>query len=127
MSIVTFKKARTIKTGEYVIVPAEKYRWFPVLKIEYDTDSNNVFFHTTNGIYHHRAVISAKDLSMNDIVNRLIKDPKTRVYIKYNDELGYWRYSVVVHDSGDFWLDSFVTKEEAEEYVKTNKLKLVTE
>lgn len=58
-------------------------------------------------------------------IQKFINDPATRVYIKHNRDTGEWLYSVVVENSGDFWLDSFETEELALDYIAKNKLKMV--
>lgn len=47
---------------------------------------------------------------------------KTPVLIVPSKDLGVVRWAVVVHDSEDFWLDAFATKEEAREYCVNNEL-----
>ena len=63
-------------------------------------------------------------MTTKEQATKYIEDPKTRVYISHSDEIGEWRYSIVVENSGAFWLDSFKTEEEANKFVLDNQLKL---
>ena len=56
--------------------------------------------------------------------NKYLEDPKTRVWINYNNEAGRWIYSVQVKGTS-FWLDSFSTKKGALAYIKEHGLKKV--
>lgn len=55
---------------------------------------------------------------------KYIQDPNTRVYIYRNNELNgaVWMYSVAVEGSEGFWLNSFYSKPEAEEFILVNHL-----
>lgn len=55
---------------------------------------------------------------------KYLNDPTTKVFIHHNNESGEWLYSVVVENSGGFWLDSFKTRVEAERYIQKNNLSL---
>ena len=46
------------------------------------------------------------------------KSSHTQVYIDYNKEISQRLYGVVVADSDAFWLVSFDTEQEAQEYIK---------
>lgn len=63
--------------------------------------------------------------SVDEEARLWMKRPNTRVFINYNNELGknQWLYSVEVVDSDGFWLASFDTEAEAEEFIRENKLK----
>lgn len=63
--------------------------------------------------------------TVEDEIKSYLYDPKTKVYISYNCELGYNTYAVVVCNSNDCWLNAFDRKEQAREYIKQNKLILV--
>lgn len=54
-----------------------------------------------------------------------LKSKNTQVYIDYNKEIGQWLYSVVVADSDAFWLASFDTEQEAQDYIRQHNLKIV--
>ena len=53
---------------------------------------------------------------------------KVAVWINHNNDTGDWQYSVQVAEGFDkgFWLDSFGTKEEAEEFIKLHELRDVS-
>lgn len=124
------RDAKKLKVGDTVVEIAD-HRPMKIEKIEYDQNGRDIFFTCQKdgdmtgrpSIYHHRAI--RLPLSPDEEVELYIKDRNTRVRIRYNDELGEWRYAVEVEDSNGFWLDSFKTKEEAEEYIKDKKLKTV--
>lgn len=68
-----------------------------------------------------------KKKTTEDDVKEYIRDPKTRVFIKHNDETGEWLYSIVVDGSNGFWLDAFESKPAAEEYISRNHLQMVAD
>ena len=72
------------------------------------------------------SAVSTEDIpeSLSMQIQKYIKDPATRVYIKHNRDTGEWLYSVVVENSGDFWLDSFKTEKAALNYIEKCKLKM---
>ena len=73
-------------------------------------------------LFHHTAVQPVK--TTDEVVEFFLSDPKTKVFINHNNELGQWLYSIQVVGSGAFWLCSFNTQQEAEEYIRAHKLKL---
>lgn len=62
-------------------------------------------------------------------IKAYLTDPDTRVYIKYNNDMGadLWLYSVVVEGAQDFWLDAFPTANEAVDYIRRHHLKVAKE
>lgn len=88
-----------------------------------------VLFEMARRFYNEKAPVTMPASSYEDTVRAkiaaYISDPETRVSTYHNNEIGEWLYSVVVENSGEFWLDSFPTLEEAEEYIRKNNLKKV--
>lgn len=58
-------------------------------------------------------------------VRQYLEDTNTEVVVYNNDEAGVLQYSVMVVNSGGFWLNSFPKKTKALDYVKHHNLTLV--
>lgn len=124
---MTYREAKKIKPRD-VVLTDKHYIRLHVLEIQHDESSHDIFLRCDDGrLYHHTALYMP--MPVDEIVRRFVKDPSTRVYIDYNNELGAntWLYSVVVDESEWFWLDSFDTEEEAKKYIAENHLKMVGE
>lgn len=119
---MTYAMAKKVKVGDSLLMKPHNYRATTVLEISEDQESHALFFRCTDGLFYHDAVIPA--LSPDKLALLYMKNPKTKVTIYYNNEIGTWRYSVEVIDSGGFWLDSFESEEEARDYIAKNKLHL---
>lgn len=117
---MTYREAKKVKVGDSLLMKDKNYISTSVLEIEQDSGSNTIFFRCTNGLFSHVAL--SLPMPLDDLVKIFIKNPKTRVFIDHNNETGEWFYSVVVDESDGFWLASFDTQQEAEEYIRTNKL-----
>lgn len=132
--IMNYKAAKKVSSGNYVWLPDYKHNG-RVTKIEADEEHRDIFFTcivdvgdgkaSRESIYHHTAVQPPK--STDEQAAFYLNDPDTKVYINYNNELGEneWLYSVVVADSGAFWLCSYDTEEEALAYIRENSLQMV--
>lgn len=73
-----------------------------------------------------KGVVSLKQKdSIDKEVLQYLEDPNTKVVVYKNDEAGVWQYSIMVVNSGGFWLDSFPAKAKARDYVKHHDLTLV--
>lgn len=62
-----------------------------------------------------------------DIIKLQIKEyikQKSKVWINYNNENGKWVYAVQVCGT-DFWLNAFITRDKAINYIIKNDLVLV--
>ena len=119
-------EALRLRVGDLVWVP-EARRNGLITDIERDSQSKDLFFrlrldhYSENGsLFHHTAVQRCK--SLDETVDFYLNDPKTKVYINHNDETGEWLYSIVVADSDAFWLCSFDTLKEAQDYIKDHNL-----
>ena len=121
-----YRKACKIKVGD-VVTDKQTGINTTVLEITKDNDSNDLFFRCIcNGkvsTYHHSAI--RLPLSTEEQAELYLKDKNTRVFIDYINEIGEWLYSVVVDKSDGFWLDSFPTHKEAEDYIKEHNLKMI--
>ena len=122
MIIMTYREAKKVKVGSTLLRRSQNFKATRVLEISEDVDAKAVFFRCTDGLFHHEAL--CLPMPIDELVERYIRSPKTRVYIDHNNELGQWLYSVVVEDSDAFWLDSFDTEQEALDYIRSAKLKL---
>lgn len=116
-----YKEALNVQAGDLLHLKRHNFRETRVLRIEHDRRYHVVTFHCTNGDYVHKEV--SLPISNDELVKKFIEDPMTRVYISHNKELGEWLYSVVVEDTDEFWLASFGTHEEAEQYIAEHQLK----
>lgn len=117
---MTYRQAKKVKVGDTLLIKEKNYIATHVLDIEKDSQSNAIFFRCTDGLFYHDALFLP--MPATEIASRLIKNPKTMVYIDHNNEIGKWLYSVVVCDSDGFWLDSFDTQEDAERYIEAHHL-----
>lgn len=116
-----YKEALTVKIGDVLHLKNCNYRETRVLSIDHSRRYHTVTFHCTAGDVGHKEV--SLPISNTELAQRFLKDPKTRVYISRNRELGEWLYSVVVEDADEFWLASFATSEDAERYIAEHQLK----
>lgn len=64
--------------------------------------------------------------TVNEMIQKYINDPNTRVFIDHNNQLGYWMYRVCVSGT-EFWLESFEAEDEALDYIKKYNLKIENE
>ena len=126
-----YKEAKKLVVNDFVWVPSERQNG-RIMEIQKDQCSNDLYLRVSldgvasgelrhDALYHHTAVQKSKTL--DEVVAFFLADKKTRVGIKYNNETGEWLYSIWIKDSGDFWLCSFSTKEEAEHYIVSHNLK----
>lgn len=120
-----YRTAQQVKVNDTLLINCQNYRATTVLDICDDIYAKDVFFRCTDGIFHHRFVVPS--MSPDKLATIYIKNPNTRVFINHNRELGEWLYSVEVADADGFWLSSFDTKEEAEQYIQENHLIMVEE
>ena len=116
-----YKDALKVQKGDLLCLKYSNYRMTQVLAIEHNRRYHMITFHCTDGEYAHKEVILP--ISNEELAQKYIKDPHTRVYVKRNHELGEWLYSAVVEESNEFCLASFKTYEEAEQYIVENQLK----
>ena len=121
---MNFQQAKKINPPAKLLIKGPHFQETTVLSVELDDGGKDIFFHCTDGCFHHTAVNLALSTSVDLQVERYLKNSKTRVFINHNDELGEWWFSVEVRGSGGFWLDSFITKEEAEDYIRKHNLKI---
>ena len=117
---MTYREAKKVKVGDSLLMKDKNYISTSVLEIEQDSGSKTIFFRCTNGLFSHVAL--SLPIPLDNLVKIFIKNPKTRVFIDCNNEVREWLYSVVVDESDGFWLASFDTQQEAEEYIRTHKL-----
>ena len=119
---MTYREAKKLKVGDPVLTNDHHYIHLHVAEIEHDEEHRDIFFRCSDrATYHHTALLLP--MSVDEIAERFLRDPSTRVWINYNDQLAEWLYSVEVVDSDEFWLSSFKTEEEAEEYIAEHGLK----
>ena len=122
---MTYRDAVKIKAGDWVFAPRtrEKHQ-----VLEAKEDNKEVFFllddvpHEHPKLFHHTAVQKMK--TTEEIAGMYLADPKTRVFVNHNDETGEWRWAVEVKDSSGFWLDSFQTEAEANQYIAEHRLQI---
>jgi len=120
-----YTEAKKLQVNDLVWVPEARQNG-RITEIEKDAQSNDLFLrirldYSENGsLFHHTAIRPSK--SLNEIVAFFLNDPQTKVFIKHNDELGKWLYSIEVVDSDAFWLCSFDTLAEAQNYIKEHHL-----
>ena len=120
---MTYEQALAIKVGQTLLRKDQKYKMIQVLSMRVKPKDHQVFFVSSDGVFSRDMVEPPK--SMEEIISRFIQDPDTRVFVHYNNETGHWCYSVVVADSDGFWLNSFETEKEANEYISQNHLKIL--
>lgn len=118
---MTYRDAKKVKSGSILLRKTQNYKPTSVLEIIEDKDAHAIFFRCTDGLFYHDAV--CLPMPAEQLADLYLKSKKTRVYIDYNNELGQWLYSVVVSNSDAFWLDSFDTEQEAQNYIKQHNLK----
>lgn len=116
-----YKDALKVQEGDLLCLKYSNYKITRVLTIEHNRLYHTITFCCTDGEYGHKEVIFP--ISNEELAQKYIQDPKTRVYISRNHELGEWLYSVVVEETNEFWLASFKSCEEAEQYITENQLK----
>lgn len=116
-----YKEALNVQVGDLLHLKYDNYRETHVLRIDHNRKYRLITYHCTSGAYSHKEV--CLPLPIEERVKKFIQNSKTRVFIRRNHDLGEWLYSVVVKDSDDFWLASFGTKEEAEQFISENHLK----
>ena len=120
--------AKKLNINDFVWVPEARSNG-RITEIQKDSQSNDLFFrisidnNSTCQLYHHTAIQPFK--SVDEVVDFFLNDPKTQVFVNYNDELAEWLYSIEVVDSGAFWLCSFKTEEEALQYIREHNLSIV--
>lgn len=119
-----YRQAKKVKPGDTLVVKGKHFLETSVLSVQSDDKAQAIFFHCTDGCFHHTAVMPSVDTSINWWVERYLKSPDTVVFINHNNELGEWLYGIEVRDSNAFWLCSFGTQEEAEEYIRKHNLKV---
>ena len=116
-----YKDALKVQEGDLLCLKYSNYKITRVLAIEHNRRYHTITFRCTDGEYVHKEVILP--IPNEELAQKYIQDPKTRVYISRNHELEEWLYSVVVEDTNEFWLASFKTCEEAEQYIAEDQLK----
>lgn len=116
-----YKDALKVQKGDLLCLKYSNFKIIRVLAIEHNRRYHTITFRCTDGEYGHKEVILP--ISDEELAQKYIQNPKTRVYIDRNHELGEWLYSVVVEESNEFWLASFRTYDEAEQYIAENRLK----
>ena len=121
---MNYRQAKKIKPTDTLLIKGPHFQETTVLSVERDDDAKAVFFHCTDGCFHHTAVNPALSTSIDLQAKRYLRSPNTRVFINHNDELGEWLFSIEVRGSGGFWLDSFPSQEEAESYIQEHNLKM---
>lgn len=116
-----YKDALNVQVGELLCLRYNNYKLTNVLEIEHNRRYHMIRFRCTDGEYSHKEVILPP--SNEELAQKYITNPQTRVFINRNHEFGEWLYSVVVEDTNEFWLASFKTREDAEQYIAENQLK----
>lgn len=120
-----YTEASKLQVNDFVWIPEARHNG-RITEINKDDQSNDLFFrirmdHPENGsLFHHTAVKPSK--SLDEMVEFFLSDPRTKVFINHNNEIGEWLYSIEVVDSGAFWLCSFETLDEAQNYIKEHGL-----
>lgn len=116
-------EAKNVKKGALLLIKSRNYVPTTVLEVKQDSETNTIFFICTDGIFSYDDM--SGPMSTEELTEIYLKDPKTRVRIYHNEETGEWLYSVAVENSQGFWLDSFETEQEANEYIQANHLAIV--
>lgn len=119
---MNYRMAKKVKVGDCLLMKTHNYQTTTVLEITEDAEAKAVFFRCTDGVFYHDAVVPS--LSTDKLTQLYLKNPKTQVFIRHNDDAGVWYYSVEVVNSGGFWLDSFESEEEAQEYITKHHLQV---
>ena len=84
-----YKDALKVKEGELLCLKYSNYKITQVLAIEHNRRYHMITFHCTDGEYAHKEVILP--ISNEELAQKYIKDPHTRVYVKRNHKLGEWQ------------------------------------
>lgn len=121
---MTYADALKVKKNDTVCLKYANYTEMQVSGIKIDRQRHVVVFQCADRDYNHKEV--ALPLSNEELAQKFLHNPKTRVYIHRNRELGEWLYSVVVADADEFWLASFDTEKEAEGYITEHHLKKIS-
>ena len=119
---MTYRQALDLVPGDYVLIKTQNLKQTHVLSVIASEDGKTATIHCTDGDFAHTQLSTV--IPNDKIAEKYIKDPKTRVFINHNDELGEWLYSVEVADSDGFWLSSFDSQAEAEQYIQDHHLKV---
>jgi len=114
--------ASKVQVGDTVLIKSKKYQATTVLGITWDKHDGSLTFRCTDGTYCSDDLFN--QMSHEELEKRFIADKDTRVFINHNDETGEWLYSVQVVDSDGYWLNSFVTEQEAIQYIEKNGLQM---
>lgn len=120
---MTYDEATNVKAGALLLIKSRNYVSTHVLQVEHNSDSNTIFFRCTEGTFSYEDM--SLPMSTKELTEIFLKDPKTKVCVYHNNELGEWLFSVAVENSQGFWLDSFTTEQEAYEYIRANHLVVV--
>ncbi len=118
-----YKTACKVSELGQLMMKEKNYEVTTILGITNDSENRIVYFRCTDGIFPHTSVVLP--MSVQALTQLFLRSPKTTVFINHNDESGEELYSVQVVDSDGFWLDSFKTQQEAEQYIKDHGLKKV--
>lgn len=113
---------KSIAAGDTVFRVRENYKATHVLEIIQDGNGAVKAYRCTDGTFAPEEVVQAREFNDNSLVQLFLESPKTRVFIRPNNDAGVWQYSVEVENSDGFWLDSFPTEEEAKDYIERNHL-----
>jgi len=70
------------------------------------------------------SVDKGRNKTDEEIIAKALKN-KSSVFIFHNNEIGEWRYAIVLADMSEFWLNSFKTLEEARAYCESYGLPIV--
>lgn len=120
---MTYREAKKVKCVSTLLRKSQNYKPTSVLEIIEDKDTHAIFFRCTDGLFYHDAL--CMPMPAEKLADIYLKSKNTQVYIDYNKEIGQWLYSVVVADSDAFWLASFDTEQEAQDYIRQHNLKIV--